>query len=238
MDNFSQPQPQRTEVSTAGLNRFLTKMYGFMSLSVLVSALAAYLTMTVFRSTVFAYFSAHPGVTWLILLLPIGLSLGVSFSATKNPVGSFIMLMLVSIIYGVEFSLIAGLYSPGSIAAAFVSASVVFISMAVFGTFTKRNLDRFGTHAMAALIALIIASVINMFLKSAAITYIFSYIAVIIFVVLTAWDAQKMKSIYINYGSEVSTNGLAVMGALQLYLDFINLFLQLLEIFGFNSNRN
>lgn len=236
MDNFS--SGQRTEVNTSGLNRFLTKMYGLMSLSVLVSALSAYLTMTTFKAQVFSYFGAHPGMTWLMLLLPIALSFGISFSATRNPVGSFIMLMLVSIIYGVEFSIIAGLYSPGSIAAAFVSASVVFISMALFGTVTKRNLDRFGTHAMAALIALIIASIINMFLRSAAITYIFSYIAVIIFVVLTAWDAQKMKSIYLNYGTQVSTNGLAVLGALQLYLDFVNLFLQLLEIFGFNSDNN
>ena len=96
---------------------------------------------------------------------------------------------------------------------------------------------RFGAHATAALIALILASLINMFLNSPAITYIFSYIAVIIFVVLTAYDAQKMKNIYLNYQDQVSVTGLAIMGALQLYLDFINLFIQLLQIFGMGSDR-
>ncbi|MDF9445101.1 Bax inhibitor-1 family protein, partial [Limosilactobacillus mucosae] len=75
------------------------------------------------------------------------------------------------------------------------------------------------------------------FLNSPAITYIFSYIAVIIFVILTAYDAQKMKNIYLEYNGQVSTTGLAVMGALQLYLDFINLFIQLLQIFGMGDDR-
>ena len=87
------------------------------------------------------------------------------------------------------------------------------------------------------MIALILASLINMFLNSPAITYIFSYIAVIIFVILTAYDAQKMKNIYLNYQDQVSVTGLAIMGALQLYLDFINLFIQLLQIFGVGSDR-
>ena len=88
---------------------------------------------------------------------------------------------------------------------------------------------------MAALVALIIASIINIFLKSPAITYIFSYIAVIIFVVLTAWDAQKMKQIYLNYSNENSVMGLAIVGALQLYLDFVNLFISFLQIFGMSD---
>jgi FtsH-binding integral membrane protein len=82
-----------------------------------------------------------------------------------------------------------------------------------------------------------IAWIINMFLQSPAITYIFSFIAVIIFVVLTAWDAQKMKQIYINYSDQNSMTGLAIVGALQLYLDFVNLFISFLQIFGM-SDRN
>ena len=147
------------------------------------------------------------------------------------------MLMVVAIVYGVEFALIAGAYTAANIAAAFVSSAAVFATMAIYGTVTKRDLSKFGAHAFAALIALIIASIINMFLKSPAITYIFSYIAVIIFVVLTAWDAQKMKQIYINYSTENSVMGLAIVGALQLYLDFVNLFISFLQIFGM-SNRD
>ena len=236
MNNYIQ-EPQRREVNAAvGLNAFLTRMYGIMTLAVLVSAATAYLSMTAFRTTLMLFAAQHTGMIWLILLLPIALSMGVSFSATRNPAGA-LMLMLTAIIYGFEFALIAGAFTTANIAAAFVSSSAVFITMAFYGTVTKRDLTRAGSHAMAALIALIIATIVNMFLRSAAITYIFSYIAVIIFVVLTAWDAQKMKAIYVNYGHEVSMTGLAIQGALQLYLDFVNLFIQFLQIFGM-SNRD
>ena len=235
MDNFPNDSGRRVVADQAGLNSFLTKMYGNMTLAVLVSALSAYLTMNVFATQVLGYFQQHQGMVWLILLLPIALSMGISFSATRNPVGGFIMLMLVSIIYGVEFALIAGAFTAANITAAFISSAAVFATMALYGTVTKRDLSKFGAHAMAALVALIIASIINIFLKSSAITYIFSYIAVIIFVVLTAWDAQKMKQIYLNYSNENSVMGLAIVGALQLYLDFVNLFISFLQIFGMSD---
>lgn len=235
MDNFPNDSGRRVVADQAGLNSFLTKMYGNMTLAVLVSALSAYLTMNVFATQVLGYFQQHQGMVWLILLLPIALSMGISFSATRNPVGGFIMLMLVAIIYGVEFALIAGAFTAANITAAFISSAAVFATMALYGTVTKRDLSKFGAHAMAALVALIIASIINIFLKSPAITYIFSYIAVIIFVVLTAWDAQKMKQIYLNYSNENSVMGLAIVGALQLYLDFVNLFISFLPIFGMSD---
>ena len=235
MDNFPNDSGRRVVADQAGLNSFLTKMYGNMTLAVLVSALSAYLTMNVFATQVLGYFQQHQGMVWLIILLPIALSMGISFSATRNPVGGFIMLMLVAIIYGVEFALIAGAFTAANITAAFISSAAVFATMALYGTVTKRDLSKFGAHAMAALVALIIASIINIFLKSPAITYIFSYIAVIIFVVLTAWDAQKMKQIYLNYSNENSVMGLAIVGALQLYLDFVNLFISFLQIFGMSD---
>lgn len=235
MDNFPNDSGRRVVADQAGLNSFLTKMYGNMTLAVLVSALSAYLTMNVFATQVLGYFQQHQGMVWLILLLPIALSMGISFSATRNPVGGFIMLMLVAIIYGVEFALIAGAFTAANITAAFISSAAVFATMALYGTVTKRDLSKFGAHAMAALVALIIASIINIFLKSPAITYIFSYIAVIIFMVLTAWDAQKMKQIYLNYSNENSVMGLAIVGALQLYLDFVNLFISFLQIFGISD---
>lgn len=235
MGNFPNDSGRRVVADQAGLNSFLTKMYGNMTLAVLVSALSAYLTMNVFATQVLGYFQQHQGMVWLILLLPIALSMGISFSATRNPVGGFIMLMLVAIIYGVEFALIAGAFTAANITAAFISSAAVFATMALYGTVTKRDLSKFGAHAMAALVALIIASIINIFLKSPAITYIFSYIAVIIFVVLTAWDAQKMKQIYLNYSNENSVMGLAIVGALQLYLDFVNLFISFLQIFGMSD---
>ena len=235
MNNFPGDSGRRVVADQAGLNTFLTRMYGYMTLAVLVSALSAWQTMTTFRNAVMGYFGVHPGMVWLILLLPFALTMGISFSATRNPVGSFIMLMVVAIIYGVEFALIAGAYTGTNIAAAFVSSAAVFATMTIYGTVTKRDLSKFGSQALAALVALFIAYLINMFLKSPAIAYIFSFIAVIIFVVLTAWDAQKMKQIYLNYSTANSVAGLAIIGALQLYLDFINLFISFLQIFGMSD---
>lgn len=233
MDNF---EPERRHVvDISGLNSFLTKMYGMMTLAVLVSAISAYLTMTVFRTQVLTFFVNHQAMTWVVLIVPIFLALGISFRATRNPVASFVMLMILSLVYGIEFALIAGAYTRANIASAFFSTAAVFITMAVIGTMTKKNLNNLGSYASAALIGLIVAMVINMFLRNPMVSYVFSFIAVIIFTILTAWDAQKMKQIYLQYGDDVSTNGLAIAGALQLYLDFVNLFLQFLQIFGFSS---
>lgn len=234
MDNFS--NPDRREVhDVSEVNGFLSKMYGYMGLAVLVSALAAFLTMTVFRSTVM---QMPPALMWIILFVPIGLSLGINFKATRNPVAGFVMLMILAVIYGFEFALLAGFYTQAQIGAAFVSAAAVFGSMALFGTFTKRDLNNLGSYMGAALIGLLVAMIVNMFLRSSAATFIFSIIGVVIFTGLTAYDAQKMKSIYNNYGNQVPANGLAVLGALQLYLDFVNIFLFLLQIFGMGGDRN
>ncbi|MCT6847494.1 MAG: Bax inhibitor-1 family protein, partial [Lactobacillus helsingborgensis] len=112
----------------------------------------------------------------------------------------------------------------------------VFIAMALFGTFTKRDLSNWNAYLSAALLGFVVALIVNMFLRNPAVNYVFSFIGVILFTGLVASDANKMKAIYINYGNQVSTNGLAVLGALQLYLDFINIFMFLLEIFGGSSN--
>lgn len=234
MDNFS--NPGRREIhDVAEVNGFLSKMYGYMGLSVLVSAIAAFLTMTVFRSAVM---QMPPAMMWIILFVPIGLSLGINFKATRNPVAGFVMLMILAVIYGFEFALLASFYTQAQIGTAFVSSAAVFGAMAIFGTFTKKNLNNMGSYLGAALIGLIVAMVVNIFLRNSVASFVFSIIGVVIFTGLTAYDAQKMKAIYNNYGSQVSTNGLAVLGALQLYLDFVNIFLFLLQIFGMGGDRD
>jgi FtsH-binding integral membrane protein len=209
-----------------------------MALAVFVSALSAYLTMTVFAKQMVALMVSHPWKMWLLLLLPIALTFVINFRATRNPVASFILLIITAIIYGITFAFIAGAYTGQDIASAFVASASVFVVMAIIGTVTKKDLSRWGSYASAALIGLIVAMLVNLFLKNPMVSYIFSFIAVIIFTVLTAWDAQRMKNIYLQFGGEVSTNGLAVLGALQLYLDFVNLFLQFLTIFGYSDDQN
>lgn len=232
--NFSSPERRQVH-DVSEVNGFLSKMYGYMGLAVLVSAIAAFLTMTVFRAAVMQMPTA---LMWIILIIPFGLSMGISFKATRNPTAGFVMLMILAIIYGFEFALLAGFYTGAQIGTAFLSSAAVFGSMAIFGTFTKRDLNNVGSYMGAALIGLLVAMLVNMFLRNSVATFVFSIIGVVIFTGLTAYDAQKMKSIYNNYGSQVSTNGLAVLGALQLYLDFINIFLFLLQIFGMGNDRN
>lgn len=232
--NFSSPERRQVH-DVSEVNGFLSKMYGYMGLAVLVSAITAFLTMTVFRAAVMQMPTA---LMWIILIVPLGLSMGISFRATRNPVAGFVMLMILAVIYGFEFALLAGFYTGTQISTAFLSSAAVFGAMAIFGTFTKRDLNNLGSYMGAALIGLLVAMIVNIFLRNSVASFVFSIIGVIIFTGLTAYDAQKMKSIYNNYGSQVPTNGLAVLGALQLYLDFINIFLFLLQIFGMGNDRN
>lgn len=236
MDNMNFSSPERRQVhDVSEVNGFLSKMYGYMGLAVLVSAITAFLTMTVFRAAVMQMPTA---LMWIILIVPLGLSMGISFRATRNPAAGFVMLMILAVIYGFEFALLAGFYTGTQISTAFLSSAAVFGAMAIFGTFTKRDLNNLGSYMGAALIGLLVAMIVNIFLRNSVASFVFSIIGVIIFTGLTAYDAQKMKSIYNNYGSQVPTNGLAVLGALQLYLDFINIFLFLLQIFGMGNDRN
>ena len=236
MDNMNFSSPERRQVhDVSEVNGFLSKMYGYMGLAVLVSAITAFLTMTVFRAAVMQMPTA---LMWIILIVPLGLSMGISFRATRNPVAGFVMLMILAVIYGFEFALLAGFYTGTQISTAFLSSAAVFGAMAIFGTFTKRDLNNLGSYMGAALIGLLVAMIVNIFLRNSVASFVFSIIGAIIFTGLTAYDAQKMKSIYNNYGSQVPTNGLAVLGALQLYLDFINIFLFLLQIFGMGNDRN
>lgn len=235
MDNFS--PNRRNVVDITDLNKFLTKMYGLMTLAVLLSALTAWLVMTVFAQQFTAFMVNNRWGMWLIILLPIILTLGINFNATRSPGLCLFLLILTAIVYGITFAFIAGTYAGTDIATAFVSSASVFLTMAIIGTFSHRDFTRIGSYASAALIGLIIAMLVNFFVQSPMINYLLSIVAVIIFTALTAWDAQRMKNIYIECNGQVSSNGLAVLGALQLYLDFINLFISFLDIFGSSNDR-
>ena len=120
-----------------------------------------------------------------------------------------------------------------------MAAFVMFTVLAIMGTTTKKDLSGIGRQANAALIALIIVSLINLFLRSPMINYIFSFVGLVIFMGLTAWDTQRLRQMYLQMGSQVNVNNLALMGALQLYLDFINIFIFLLNIFtGVGGDRD
>lgn len=223
----------------AGLNSFMTKMYGFMAGAVAVSAITAYLISNVYRVQALTFFANNRWAIWGILILQVVLVMSMSFKADRSPAMSLTGLGLYSVLEGLFFGLIVQVYSSQDVTMAFVSATVMFIVLALMGTNTKKDLSGIGRQAMAALIALIIVMIINIFLKSSIITLAFSFIGVIIFAALIAWDSQRFRQMYIQYGNQVNATNLAIMGALQLYLDFVNLFIQLLNIFtGLGGNKD
>lgn len=234
MDNFSNNPERRQVQDISTVNRLLTKTYSLMILAVLISAVTAFFTTNLLASNALGISST---AYWIIAIVPIFLCLGISFKAAKNPTLGFILLFILSAIYGFEFALIAGYFTAAKISLAFISAAAVFGGMALFGSMTKRDLSNWGAYLSAALIGFIVAWVVNLFLRSSAITYIFSFIGVIIFTGLVAYDAQNAKKIFMTYGGQVSDNGLVIMSALNMYLDFINIFMFLLQIFGMSDNR-
>ena len=223
----------------AGLNSFMTKMYGFMAGAVAISAVTAYLISNVYQVQALTFFANNRWAVWGILILQVVLVMSMSFKADRSPAMSLTGLGLYSVLEGLFFGLIVQVYSSQDVTMAFVSATVMFTVLALMGTNTKKDLSGIGRQAMAALIALIIVMIINIFLKSSIITLAFSFIGVIIFAALIAWDSQRFRQMYIQYGNQINTTNLAIMGALQLYLDFVNLFIQLLNIFtGLGGNKD
>lgn len=223
----------------AGLNSFMTKMYGFMAGAVAISAVTAYLISNVYQVQALTFFSNNRWAVWGILILQVVLVMSMSFRADRSPAMSLTGLGLYSVLEGLFFGLIVQVYSSQDVTMAFVSATVMFTVLALMGTNTKKDLSGVGRQAMAALIALIIVMIINIFLRSSIITLAFSFIGVVIFAALIAWDSQRFRQMYIQYGNQINTTNLAIMGALQLYLDFVNLFIQLLNIFtGLGGNKD
>ncbi|GAK47003.1 putative membrane protein [Secundilactobacillus oryzae JCM 18671] len=221
----------------AGLNAFMTRMFAWMGLAVLVSAGSAY-AVTEFFPSVMAMFNG--GGIWIPLIAMFVFPFLISSQSMKNSGLSLVLLMIYAALMGAVFSFYTLIYTSTTIVSAFIASAAVFLVMAFIGATTKRDLTRVGTQAVAALIALIVINLLNAFIfKSSMISLVFSFIAVIIFTILTATDTNKMKQIYMQNSGQISVSGLAVMGALQLYLDFVNLFLSLVQIFGaFGGSRD
>ena len=230
MNNYDQAG-RRLVNDAFGMNRFLTKTYGWMTLSVLISGIVAYLMGGMYHAS-FSY-----GATIVGFILWFVLAFATQSVAMRNAFAGFILLVVFSALTGGLFSYVFMFYSPTAIAEAFFTTTIDFAIMAIIGVTTKKSLDKIGTQAMAAFIALFVVSIINIFLHNPLFDLFISFIAVIIFTAFTAYDSQKIKEAFNEYGSEVSENGLAINGAMILYMDFINLFLNLLSIFGIGDNN-
>jgi FtsH-binding integral membrane protein len=220
-----------------GENKLLRNSFSWMVLAMLLTSASALLfafmpeltsllltqTETGFKPSIFAYI-----VMFAPLLFVLGINFGLNRLSFPALVGLFIA---YSIINGISFSFIFMIYNIGSIVNVFLSTTALFAVMAIAGYTTKTDLTKLGSLLMIGVIGIVIASLINMFMQSAGFDYLISILGVIIFTGLTAYDVQKIKNIgYEANGAD--TSKLGIMGALTLYLDFINLFLFLLRLFG------
>ena len=213
--------------SASQINEAMGRVYGYMGLAVIVSMLVSMLVGT---SQELVQFFFTGIMHWVVVLLPIGAVFLLVPFMNSDPPKELAVLALAGFaaLMGLSFSVIFAVYTAMSIFNAFMGAAVLFGTMSFYGYFTKRNLESLGQFMFIGLIAIIIASIINIFIGSTVMQMVISALAIIIFLGLTAYDTQQIREM-VTYDS---TPAVEVMGALTLYLDFINLFLNLLQLFG------
>jgi FtsH-binding integral membrane protein len=212
---------------TATKSNAMTRVYRNMALSVFTTMVVAYIVSQ--SPTLTAFFLTGP-MKWVVLLVPLAMVFvfHAVLQSTESPIVAHSLLQIFSATFGISMSVIFHQYSAGLITSAFLGATVLFTTMAIYGMTTNRDLTSIGSFLMIGLIALIIVSIINIFIGNSVLDMALSAIGIIIFLGFTAYDAQSIQE-SLRYGS--STN-LEVMGAMSLYLDFINLFMDLLRLLG------
>ena len=213
------------------LNRFFAKIYGYVALGVGISALVAYLSLTVLWELTLNILMAGSWIIWVIMLAEIGLVMFASGAAAKNSPLALPLFIAYSAINGFTIGIMLLFYTGETVLLAFVTAVGMFAVMAIIGATTKKNLSAMGQALLAALVGVVIASVVNMFLQSSGMSFIISLISVVIFAGLIAYDNQRIRYVFEETGGQVQ-EGWAISLALQLYLDFVNLFLNLLRLLG------
>jgi hypothetical protein len=213
--------------SAEEVNSAMGRVYGHMSLAVLVSMLVSYWVGT---SPELLQFFFTGVLKWIVIFAPLAAIFGVSYVLGTNPTKGVAQLCLhgFAALMGLSFAMIFAVFTMGSIVSAFMGAAILFAVMSGYGYFTKRSLDSMGKFMFVGLIAIIIASIVNIFIGSTVMQMVISALAIIIFLGLTAYDTQQIREMV----SVDTSPAVEVSGALTLYMDFINLFLNLLQLFG------
>jgi len=216
----------------SGLNAFYNKIYSLVGIGVGISALVSGLMMTVFQDFFVQILTTAPMVYYIATELI--LVFVASGKAVKNSPSALPIFLIYSALNGFTLSFIIAQYMQATVYKAFLVSALMFVVMGAIGRVVKKDLSGMGRALMGVLIGVIIASVVNIFLRSSGMDYILSIISVFLFAGLTAWDNQKIRYVYDQSNGQVTT-GWAVAMALELYLDFINLFISLVRIFGRND---
>ncbi len=210
----------------------MRKVYLWMTLALAITGFTAYyvahsetLLMAIFTNQI---------VFWMLIIAELGLVIGLSAAINRLSLTmATLMFVLYSVVNGATMSFIFLAYTASSITNVFLITAGTFAAMALFGYFTKTDLTSLGKYLMMGLIGIIIATIVNIFTKSSGLTIILNYLGVLVFVGLTAYDAQKIKQMLLTApDASEDSQKIALLGALSLYLDFINLFIYLLRLFG------
>jgi FtsH-binding integral membrane protein len=203
------------------------RVYAHMSLAVVVSMIVSYVVGT---SPELLQFFFTGFTKWVVIFAPLAAILIMSFAAERfSKFELQVFLQAFAALMGLSFATIFAVFTMGSIFTAFMGGAVLFGTMSMYGYFTKKDLTSIGSFMFVGLIAIVIASIVNIFIGSTVLQMVISAIAIIIFLGLTAYDTQTIRQLV---SQDSDTGREEVLGALNLYLDFINLFLNLLQLFG------
>jgi uncharacterized protein len=216
-----------------GLRNYMLRVYNYMGGGLVITGLVAYFA----ASSGFYEQIAHTALFYVVIFAPLGLVLLLSFGINKMSLGAAQATFWgYAALVGLSLAGIFLIYTQASIARVFFITAATFLAMSLYGYTTKSDLSRFGSFLFMGLIGIVIASVVNIFIGSTAIQFAISVIGVLVFVGLTAYDTQNIKEMYWEGDGTVVAGKKAIMGALRLYLDFLNLFLMLMQLMGNRRN--
>jgi uncharacterized protein len=225
-------EPLSTKLSRAeidiGLRQFLLSVYNYMGSGLAFSGLIAYVAA---ESGFYASLVQAPLLFWVVMLSPLALVLLLRFRVERMSLGAAqAAFWAYAALVGLSLAGLFLIYTGASIARTFFVTAATFLAMSLYGYTTRTDLSRVGSFLLMGLIGIVIAGLVNMFVASSALQLAISVIGVIVFVGLTAYDTQRIKEIYLESDSTVNAGKKAIMGALALYLDFLNLFNLLLNL--------
>src|SRR5690348_4612649 len=237
----------RPEVAIdAGLRAYMIRVYNYMTAGVALTGLVAWFAFqaaggdsiavagnSISGLTDFGRAIFSGPLMWILVLAPLGLVMLLSFGINRlSPATALTLFFVYSGLLGLSLATIFVAYTGASIARVFFISAATFGAMSLYGYTTQRDLTGFGSFLFMGLIGIVIASLVNIFLHSSGLDWVISVIGVLVFVGLTAYDTQNIKEMYSPMDDGTVAGRKAVMGALRLYLDFINLFLMMLRLFG------
>jgi FtsH-binding integral membrane protein len=213
----------------AGLRQFMVRVYTYMAGGLAISGLVAYVAV----STGFYQQIAGTPFIWIVILAPLGMVLLLGFGIDRMRIGAaFLAFWAFAALMGLSLAGIFLVFTGASIARVFFISAATFAAMSLYGYTTGRDLSHFGAFLLMGLVGIVIAGLVNIFVGSNALQYAISVIGVIVFTGLTAYDTQRIKQVYLASDPADMTTKKAILGALTLYLDFINLFIMLLQLTG------